>query len=443
MSIVCGTDFSDDSSRAELAAAHMAVRLGQTLHLVHAVDVGAGERFDEPRRALVTWATRHLARAADRLRALGCQVEVHVDPGPPDDVLLAVAERVEASLLVVAALSRRRARGDEMGSHSDRIARRGDLPVLVVRDPAPFEAWSEERPLRVLLAADFTVSSEGAIDWVAELRRSRPCQVIAAHIYWPPGEYRRLGLRGARSYVEPDPEVTRALERDLRARLDARLRASDPGADQSWLSLRIEPHLGRTSDLLVHIALDERADLVVVGAHRRSGLARLWEGSVSRAVMHDGRLSVACIPAPEEALARAAPTMRVVLAATDLSPLGDAAAALAYSVVPPGGTVHLVHIDATLCRPGAEAELEEARRHLLALIPADATARGVVTEVHVLDHKQPAEAICQAAERFGVDAVSLGTQGRTGLTRALLGSVAGDVIANIHRPVLLARPPRT
>ncbi|HKE19421.1 MAG TPA: universal stress protein [Kofleriaceae bacterium] len=477
MAIVCGTDFSDDSSLAEQAAGHVALALDETLHLVHAVDVGGGERFDEPRGALITWAGRHLARSADRLTALGCRVETHVEDGAPDEVLVRVARETDARLVVVSAVSHRRGR-DELGSHSDRIARRGDVAVLVVRDPAPFARWAGRpaagaealppgepagRPLRILLAVDLTVSSEGAIDFAAELRRAAPCEVVAAHIYWPPGEYRRLGLRGPRSLVEPDPEVMKALERDLRARLDARVAPDsvfsrrllqpaenaasvDPsglprlaaqgmgGASAESVALRIEPHLGRVADALVGIALEERADLVVMGAHRRSALARLWEGSVSRAVMHDGRLSVACVPAPREALARAAPTLRVVVAATDLSPLGDAAAGLAYAAVEPGGTVHLVHVEPKGGEPA------EARRHLLGLVPADASARGVTTEIHVLEHRQPAEAICQAAERLGADAVCLATHGRTGLSRALLGSVAEKVVAGTRRSVLLARP---
>jgi nucleotide-binding universal stress UspA family protein len=439
MAIVCGTDFSDDSGRAELAAGYLAARLGQPLHLVHAVDVGAGERFDEPRNALVHWAGRHLVRAAERLRVTGCQVHTHVESGPPDEVLLGVADRTGASLVVTAALSRKRTRGDELGSHIDRIARRGDLPVLVVRDPEPFEAWARgARPLRVLLAADLTVSSEGATDWVAALVRAGGCEVIAAHIYWPPGEYRRLGLRGPRSFVQPDPEVTAALERDLRARLEARLDPALAGGEgAASLQLRIEPNLGRVADRLADLALEERVDLVAVGAHRRSALARLWEGSVSRAVMRDGRLSVACVPAPREALARAAPVIRTVIAATDLTPLGDAAIALAYAVAPPGGAVHLVHVTGEARERGAET-----RARLLAAVPPDSAERGVTTEVHVIENKAPAEAICQASERIGAELICLGTKARTGLTRALLGSVAGEVVATTRRSVLLARPPR-
>jgi len=45
----------------------------------------------------------------------------------------------------------------------------------------------------------------------------------------------------------------------------------------------------------------------------------------------------------------------------------------------------------------------------------------------------------QAAERLRVDAISLGSHGRGGLARALLGSVAEEVVRRSTRPVLVVR----
>jgi nucleotide-binding universal stress UspA family protein len=61
--------------------------------------------------------------------------------------------------------------------------------------------------------------------------------------------------------------------------------------------------------------------------------------------------------------------------------------------------------------------------------------------VHVLSSRHPAQAIAQAAERLDADVICLGTHGRTGVARTLLGSEAQSVLANTHRPVLLARAP--
>ena len=48
------------------------------------------------------------------------------------------------------------------------------------------------------------------------------------------------------------------------------------------------------------------------------------------------------------------------------------------------------------------------------------------------------DAIFQAAERLDSDAICLGTHGRRGMTKALLGSVTEAVIRETRRPVLLS-----
>ena len=49
------------------------------------------------------------------------------------------------------------------------------------------------------------------------------------------------------------------------------------------------------------------------------------------------------------------------------------------------------------------------------------------------------QAILAAAERFDVDVLAVGSHGRSGLSRALLGSVAEQVARRSPRPVLIVR----
>ena len=433
MSVVCGTDLSVAAGRAEVAAAHLASRLGVKLHLVHAVDLGADELYEEPRSAVVTWARRHLDRTAIRLRQGGSDVQVHVLAGPPDEVMVQVVREVGGELLVVSPHGARPPRRGRLGSHTERVARESPVPVLVVRHEAPFVEWAMTgRPLKILVGVDFSATTAAALGWVGLLCRSGPCEVTAAHVYWPPGEIRRLGLRG-RPLVDPDPEVEATLERDLAEKV-----AELGGASR----VRVEAFLGRVADRLINVAGDEQADLIVVGAHQKGALARLWEGSVSRDLMQNASQSVVSVPGRAEARDAALRALRTVVVATDFSEIGDAAVPLAYAAAADGGTVHLVHVI-----PAAEGGAESARAarrtaesQLEALIPAGSGDR-VVTEVHVLPGGDAAREIGAAAERLGADLVCVGTHGRTGLRRAVLGSVAQAVLASTRRPVLLARPP--
>jgi nucleotide-binding universal stress UspA family protein len=152
------------------------------------------------------------------------------------------------------------------------------------------------------------------------------------------------------------------------------------------------------------------------------------------------------------------PDLRSVLAATDFSEIGDRAVPFAYSMLPQGGTVHLVHIvemaqvnDLTYRHyetgfpPTDEqraAQEPKLAAQLQALIPTGAAERGVDTRIHLIEARTASAAIAMAAERLGVDLICVGSQGRTGLSAAVVGSVAQDLIVRSGRPVLVVGPGR-
>ena len=445
--IVCGTDFSEPSLRAVRAAGRLAARMQTPLHLVHAIELSADTALDTARGEAEARAGRQLSALVDGLGTLGASVQIHLVNGPPDEALQELAARVSAKLIVVAALGQRHPDRWQLGSHAERLAQRSHVPVLVVRDLEPFEAWTQaQRPLRILLGADFSLSCEAAMRFIADLRAFGPCEVVAVHLYWPPTQFHRLGLAGVRNYIEPDPEVTKALERDFSAKFAQTLGAGP-------IKARFEPHMGRIGSRLAILASDEQVDLVVVGSHARGGAERILLGSVSHDVTHWAKVSVACIPGPAFTRATATPELRNVLVATDFSPTGNAAVPLAYAIVGQGGTVHLVHVvkehgkaatdprDIFAGDSAQSPEAQEARSRLLELVPQDAATRTTATQLHVLASNDTARAITQAAERLDVAALCLGTHGRSGLSKAVLGSVAQAVLGQTARPLLLARKP--
>jgi len=407
---------------------------------------GTGELHHDD---IVTWATRQLERKAERARELGAQVTLHVRREPPDEALIAVAAEVAATLIVVGALGRRAPGKWQLGSHADRLAQRAQVAVLVVRHADVFGAWlSRERPLRVMLGADLSRSTDAAMELVDHWRKLAPCDVTAVHLYWPPQQFERLGLDGVRSYLDPAPEVTKTLTRELMHRLAS-------AAEPESIHVHVEAHLGRLGDRLAQLASKRDADLLVVGSHNRAARGGLWEASVSRWALHTAETSVLIVPAPADATDTAElPRLRNVLAATDLSPAGNAGIGLAYALAEPGATVHLVHVVEARSRPplsphdvfSLENEPEkDARRSqihaaLHALVPRQSQPRA--TRVYALESNDPGQAICQAALRLDADLICLGTRGRSQLAQVFLGSVSKHVLAHAERPVLLAQKPR-
>jgi nucleotide-binding universal stress UspA family protein len=63
-----------------------------------------------------------------------------------------------------------------------------------------------------------------------------------------------------------------------------------------------------------------------------------------------------------------------------------------------------------------------------------------VTVTHRLAEGDPAKEIVREAQELNCDLVVLGTQGRTGLRRVLLGSVADKVLRRATCPVVTVGP---
>ena len=80
---------------------------------------------------------------------------------------------------------------------------------------------------------------------------------------------------------------------ELKKELEPRL-AALPGG--SRIELVLVGGLGRPADHLAQIAAEEKADLIVVGSHQRTGLGRVWHGSISHGVIDLAESSVVCVP---------------------------------------------------------------------------------------------------------------------------------------------------
>ena len=290
MTIVCGTDFSDNAERASWAAGAIASRLRVPLKLVHVSPDSALLQSLIPSESTVETA---LGARADVLRTrFGIDVEPVALFGTAADALVEIALGSEASLIVVGALGSKIQPHWLVGSVAERVAQRSPMPVLVVRDAATIETWARgERALRVTVGVDLGASSMIALRWVEELRSVLPCDVCVTRIAWPIAEFARLGIQGPIELEGLRPEVETALQSELRS-FTGQLRGK---GDTRFL---VSAGWGRVDSHLAQIAQKIGTDLLVVGTHQRAWAARVWQGSISRGAIHHAESNVACIPAP-------------------------------------------------------------------------------------------------------------------------------------------------
>lgn len=140
-------------------------------------------------------------------------------------------------------------------------------------------------------------------------------------------------------------------------------------------------------------------------------------------------------------------SFRKILIAVDNSPIAARAAEVGAELA---GNLHaqiaLVHTiePEQLFGPGVEIprdELETALEKDSAQLMADLRASlppGVPAQQFV-EEGSPGEVIVKTAAEWGADAIVIGSHGRRGVTRAILGSVAEFVMRHAPCPVLVVR----
>lgn len=414
MPILCGSDFSAHSADALAAAVALAERRGdRELILVHITGAAdAHPAMDQARSSLAEQSDQSVANV---------KIRVEVRSGDAAETLADVAAAERADLIVVGAGAPNSP--DRIGTVAGRLVERSTVPVLLIRDPAPWVAFGRgERPIKLLAGIDDSATCEVSLHWLKGLRQTGPVDVTLGAIYYPDEACHKYGLRFG-SHVDPDPAVETLLSRDLAHRFE-------PATGAGAVETRVKPGIGRIGDHLIELATDAKVDAVVVGTRQRTGLGKL--GSVSSVVVASAPQSVVCIPPEAHVPIETTPVIRSVLVATDLTSFSNRAVPYAFAIAG-AGEVHILHVMADQ----DDTSVESLRARLQELRPRSA---GNKVTVHIERGDDTAERIAQISARLGVDVICVASHNRSGIGRALLGSVADRLLRETRLPVTILRP---
>jgi nucleotide-binding universal stress UspA family protein len=206
---------------------------------------------------------------------------------------------------------------------------------------------------------------------------------------------------------------------------------------------------GHPGSAIVTEAREMTADLVVVGSRGHGTIESMLLGSVSRHVASHAECSV---------LVARSPRLRSVLFATDGSesarvaeqalatwPMFADTAVRVISVAQTGMPTAIGGVPGLYDQVMEQYEEDVDKARLESAAEADAAARRL-TEAGLRATSEtgdgdPAGEIVRAAVARGSDLIVTGTHGRTGLSRLLLGSVAGNVAGHATASVLIVRAP--
>jgi nucleotide-binding universal stress UspA family protein len=284
---------------------------------------------------------------------------------------------------------------------------------------------------KILLSTDGSEYSEGAIREAIKLAKKCSSRLSVISVIETNPELETLA-----------PQVVEKAERAAREHLEAvKARARKEGVD-----CEIVVHEGEDSyKYIVDEAVKSKSTMIVMGRRGRTGLTRLMMGSVTARVIGYAPCTVLVVPKAAQF------ECRNILIATDGSKYGDAAAAEAISMakqcgsrltvlsVVPSESISPMDIVASQMQREliAEQELQAAERNVKKVKDA-AEKEGVKADGLVLGGK-PSEAIIQAAKEKNADLIVLGSHGRTGVEKLLMGSVAERVIVLSSSAVLVVK----
>jgi nucleotide-binding universal stress UspA family protein len=324
---------------------------------------------------------------------------------------------------------------------------------------------------KILVAADFSESSLQAFRVACSLARADETRMIVLHVVEPhyvaeePVYFGQPTVQY--SVVERDPGEHELLQRQLR----------ECYVPDHPLEVEYRTQDGTASEEILSSADELACDLIVMGTHGRTGLDRLLTGSVAEAVLRKARCPVLALRSPNHLTAMpeasdeamrspgtipgvvvpsqsippqeqepARLPIQTILYPTDFSEPSEAALSVARSFAhDQGARLIILHVAPVELAGGGPLVPMDPRFYQDAIEEVRRRLNGSDLNYHVetrLRQGDAAEEILSLAAELGCDLIVMGSHGRSGLGRLLMGSVAEAVLRGARCPVLTVKVPQ-
>lgn len=277
--VLVAVDGSECSKRAAKLGFALAERYDAAVDVVHA-KTPAGEEAGQS----------VLADVADLSPSADVDVETHLVEGEPANAIASqVAER-GADLVVMGRQGRSGLAEHLLGSTTEKVLRRTDVPVLLAPGPASDSDVGDDAEVdvaNVLLTTDGSDVAEHAAPWaesVAERFGATLHFLTVVDVQAASGVFDAGGV---------SPEFVERLEDEGREAVD-RLRDGVDAADVRTAVVRGTPH-----SAIAEYAADEGIDLLVMSSKGESNLAGQHLGSTTNRVLRTVTRPVLVVPAGE------------------------------------------------------------------------------------------------------------------------------------------------
>jgi nucleotide-binding universal stress UspA family protein len=294
---------------------------------------------------------------------------------------------------------------------------------------------------QILFATDFSDCAKQAQDYAIFLAAECKAGLTILHVLeFQPG-------------MDPDLPVNHMYLDQLRAESDQQLNRLVETATLRGMAVKTRRVTGIPSRQIVQEAGREKADLIVVGTHGRTGVAHVLLGSTAERVVASAPCPVLTVrpcadqSAPAPGKATAIPTFRSILVPLDFSDCSRAALDYAAHIAGHfGASLTLLHVvepvsyglDFTLASPRQGPEMLAQLEARMAGLTATLSAQWLTID-SVIRSGTPAGSILDLASQRHYDLIVMGTHGRRGLAHLTAGSVAEAVLRRAPCPVMTVK----
>ncbi len=267
---------------------------------------------------------------------------------------------------------------------------------------------------KLMVCTDGSDEGQNAVAVTLELARACGSQVQVVQVVVP-------------EYQGPGSELGELLVAEVQQNMEA-IRAAAARLDVALQPLTPESRLPHAA--IVAEAEKGRPDLLILGRRGKSSLTRLLMGSVTAQVIGHSPVNVLVLPRG------AALAFQRLLVASDGSPYSDAACRLALALA--RGTGSQLYAVAVAPKKG---DLDVSRETIQKLQAAAKQAGLPLKNIKGVAPQgvAPDAGIVQQASDREVDLIIMGSHGRTGLKKLLMGSTTEKVIGHAPCPVLVVK----
>jgi nucleotide-binding universal stress UspA family protein len=142
-----------------------------------------------------------------------------------------------------------------------------------------------KRIRRILHATDYSKASERALQGAVDFAKQNHAEMLVVHVIQPVVPYvAGEDIGAAELYVKLEESTKQEAQRSMNKLMQ---RLERLGVKAKSLLLR-----GIPADQIVKAARNRKADIIVIGTHGRTGLSKLFMGSVASRVISTARCPV-------------------------------------------------------------------------------------------------------------------------------------------------------